>query len=63
MVMTEDRFRAVLGMALFLLLMALFFARVWATQDTARARLYPVQNLAVLSEIQGLKFVNGYANW
>ena len=61
--MTEDRFRAMLGMVVFLLLMVLFFGRVWGTRDAASARLYPVQNLAALSESQGLKFVNGYANW
>ena len=61
--MTEDRFRAMVGMVVFLLLMALFFGRVWTTRDAAGARLYPAQNLAALSESQGLKFVNGYANW
>ncbi|UCG25441.1 MAG: hypothetical protein JSW55_05465 [Chloroflexota bacterium] len=61
--MSEDRFRAMLGMALFLILMVLFFGRVWSTRDATSARLYPAQNLAALNESQGLKFVNGYANW
>ena len=63
MFMTEDRVRAMLGMALFLRLMALFFGRVWSTRDAAGARLYPSQDLTALSASRGLKFVNGCANW
>ena len=61
--MTEDRVRAMLGMAIVLLLMVRFFGRIWSTRDTASARLYPSQNLTALSASQGLIFVNGYANW
>ena len=50
-------------MALFLLLMVVFFGRVWSTRDSVGARLYPLQDLASLGESQRLKFVNGYANW
>ena len=52
MLVTEDRFRAMLGMTLFLLLLVLFFGRVWSTRDTASARLYSAQNPAALSESQ-----------
>ncbi|HSG14781.1 MAG TPA: hypothetical protein VLE70_00485 [Anaerolineae bacterium] len=61
--MTKDRFRAMLGIVLLLLLMVLFLGRVWGTLEAVSIRLHPVQNPAALSESQGLKSVNGYANW
>jgi hypothetical protein len=61
--MSEDRFRAMLGMALFLLMMGIFFGLTYASRDSVNARLYPAPDLSTIGESGRLKFLNGYANW
>jgi len=61
--MTEDRFRAMAGMVLFLLMIGVFFGLAWTSRDSVNARLYPPPNFATLEESGRIKLLNGYANW
>jgi hypothetical protein len=61
--MSEDRFRAMAGLVLFLVMMGVFFALTLSSRDAVKTNLYQSRDLSTLSDGQKLKFINGYANW
>ena len=61
--MNEDRFRAMAGLVMFLVMMGVFFGLTLNSRDSVKINLYPSRDLTTLSDGQNLKFINGYANW